>query len=97
MLSSCATFLSEEDIDLGCTKKKRTAKCLYLQALCGSFDYNFDGYNFKRSIFNLLVSIDEWTYLLSVMLTLVCPRISLSVFISKPSSMHRVAKVCRRA
>ena len=39
-------------------------------------------------------SIEECTYRSSVMVVLACPRISLKDLISKPTSTHRVAKVC---
>ena len=47
------------------------------------------------SIFERLSSIEEWTYLSSVMVVVECPSISLSDFISNPTSTHLVANVWR--
>jgi len=49
---------------------------------------------FSRSIFFFFNSKDECTYLFSVIFTLECPKISLRLLISNPSSTHLVAKVC---
>ena len=48
-------------------------------------------------IFSFLSSIDGCTYRFMVILTLACPNISLRLFISNPTSIQRVANVCRSA
>ncbi len=48
-------------------------------------------------IFFCFSSIVGWTYLFNVIFTEECPNISLKLFMSKPSSIHRVANVCRSA
>ena len=48
----------------------------------------------KRFIFSVFRAMEGWTYRFMVMDTLACPRISLRLFMSNPSSMHLVAKVC---
>lgn len=48
---------------------------------------------FSRSIFFFFNSKDECTYLFNVIFTLECPKISLRLLISNPSSTHLVAKV----
>lgn len=48
-------------------------------------------------IFFCFSSIDGWTYRFNVIFTDACPKISLRLFISNPSSMHLVANVCLRA
>ena len=47
------------------------------------------------AILCLLNSSDEWTYRSKVIPGVECPNTSLSDFISKPTSTHLVAKVCR--
>ena len=44
-----------------------------------------------------LLSKDGWTYSFNVVLMSAWPSISLTLLISAPFSMHRVANVCRRA
>lgn len=51
----------------------------------------------SRSITARLERMEGWTYRSSVIFTLACPRISLRVLGSHPCSMHRVAKLWRRA
>lgn len=72
------------------------------QGLFRFFDYFIDGEwsaqtktGVSFSILLLFSSIEEWTYLSSVIFTLECPKISLSVFTSKPASIHLVANVWR--
>ena len=50
---------------------------------------------FSLSMFCCFCSIEGCTYRFRVVLILECPKISLNVFISNPSSTQRVAKVCR--
>ena len=49
-----------------------------------------------RCMFSCFSAMGGCTYLFIVMLTFACPRISLRLFTSKPSSIHLVAKVWRR-
>lgn len=49
------------------------------------------------SMLSRFISMDGWTYRFRVILTLACPRISLRLLMSNPSSMHLVANVWRRA
>ena len=49
------------------------------------------------SILSRFSSIDGCTYRFNVIFTLACPRISLRLLMSKPSSIHLVAKVWRSA
>lgn len=49
------------------------------------------------SMLSRFISMDGWTYLFRVILTLACPKISLRLLMSNPSSMHLVANVWRRA
>ena len=51
----------------------------------------------RRSICARFCDIVGCTYIAKVVVTLECPRISESDFVSKPASMHRVANVCLSA
>ena len=80
---------------------KKAVKSLISHGFTAWYDGETDGYSitvgFSFSIFCFFNSIDECTYLFNVMFTLECPRISLRLLISNPSSTHLVAKVCRNA
>ena len=80
---------------------KKTVKSLISHGFTAWYDGKIDGYSimagFNFSIFCFFNSIDECTYLFNVIFTLECPRISLRLLISNPSSTHLVAKVCRSA
>lgn len=80
---------------------KKAAKSTILHGFAAWFDGEIDGYSimarFSRSIFFFFNSKDECTYLFSVIFTLECPKISLRLLISNPSSTHLVAKVCLSA
>ena len=64
---------------------------------CALTIYPDGGKTKNESLFMLLLfnSMDECTYLSSVILGLACPNTSLSDFNSKPASTHLVAKVWR--
>lgn len=80
---------------------KKAVKPLISHGFTALYDGGIDGYSitagFNFSIFCFFNSIDECTYLFNVIFTLECPRISLKLLISNPSSTHLVAKVCRNA
>ena len=80
---------------------KKAAKSMIPHGFAAWLDGEIDGYSimvrFSRSIFFFFNSKDECTYLFSVIFTLECPKISLRLLISNPSSTHLVAKVCLSA
>lgn len=60
-------------------------------------DTKFDNNQIANESISILLffsSKEECTYLFSVVLTSLCPKISESVFTSIPASIHLVAKVC---
>ena len=75
-----------------------------LSAIFGKGDRRFHIYTEDAALFDKWDDYtyafevkDECTYLFSVIFTLECPKISLRLLISKPSSTHLVAKVCLSA